>query len=119
MSAERVDDRMSGTTPRDRVTRREFLMRVAERSGRSLEDVTEVYDAFVNELIDDVVAGDVIVLTGFGKFYRQDHKGHRVHFGQKTVITDYEVFKFSAARGVNRSVNSAPAEDPETVFWPA
>ena len=56
----------------------------------------QVYDAFIEELIDLVSKGNKVTLTGFGKFYPQEHKGHRVRFADgdgSTEIDDYTVLK--------------------------
>ncbi|MDL5199565.1 hypothetical protein [Streptomyces sp. ALI-76-A] len=41
------------------------------------------------------------MLTSFGRFYRQDHKGHKVRFG-KSDVDNYVVLKFSASSSFNR-----------------
>lgn len=90
-----------------RINKREFISRVAQRSGLSVKAVTAVYGAIIDELMEAVSCGETVVLTGFGRFYRQAHKGHKVRFGKKDV-DDYSVLKFSAARGMNRAL-----DDPE------
>lgn len=90
-----------------RVSRREFVQRVARRANSSLPVTQQVYDAFLEELIDLVASGNKVTLTGFGKFYPQEHKGHRVRFAggdEPAEIEDYTVLKFSATRAVNRTV---------------
>lgn len=93
-----------------RVSKREFVQRVARRGKLPLHVTQQVYDAFIDELIDLVSNGNRVTLTGFGKFYPQEHKGHRVRFAdgdRPTTIDDYTVLKFSATRAVNRSVKAA------------
>jgi len=99
----------------ERVSRREFLMQVSKRTGISVKTVTHVYDTMLDELMDTLVRGDQLTLTGFGKFYSQPHKGHRVQFagGGSEVINDYRVLKFSATRAVNRSLAQEPKPRPE------
>lgn len=98
-----------------RVNRSEYVARVARRAGVPVRVATTVYDAMIEEILDIVAEGNRLTLTGFGKFYPQEHKGHRVRGvdedgklaevaeGQK-VIDDYAVLKFSATREVNRSL---------------
>lgn len=96
----------------ERVSKRDFLARVAHRSGLPVKTVTQVYDESMAELMAIVVGGNQLMLTGFGRFYPQAHKGHRVQFagnGSK-VIDDYSVLKFSATRGVNKSLS--PVDEP-------
>lgn len=80
-----------------------LIERVAARTGLANSQVTEVYENLLDEVLDIVAAGDAAVLTGFGRFYRQLHKGHKVSFGQKEV-PDYWVLKFSASRSINRRI---------------
>ncbi|MFJ2662585.1 HU family DNA-binding protein [Arthrobacter koreensis] len=93
-----------------RVSKREFLAQVSGNSDIPLKTVTRVYDAILDELLDTMRRGDELMLTGFGKFSRHTHKGHRVQFakGGSSVIDDYSVLKFSAARTVNKSLAEAP-----------
>lgn len=93
-----------------RVSKREFVQRVARRGNLPLRVTQQAYDALIEELIDLVSKGNKVTLTGFGKFYPQEHKGHRVRFGDgdgSSEIDDYTVLKFSATRAVNRSVKPA------------
>ncbi|WP_439593529.1 HU family DNA-binding protein [Microbacterium sp.] len=90
-----------------RVSKREFVQRVARRGSLPLPVTQQVYDAIIEELIELVSKGNKVTLTGFGKFYPQEHKGHRVRFADvdgPSQIDDYTVLKFSATRAVNRSV---------------
>lgn len=93
-----------------RVSKREFVQRVARRGNLPLRVTQQAYDALIEELIDLVSKGNKVTLTGFGKFYAQEHKGHRVRFADgdgPSEIDDYTVLKFSATRAVNRSVEVA------------
>lgn len=94
----------------ERVSKRVFLSRVARRSGHPVRVVKDVYAAMSVELLCIVRSGGSLMLTGFGKFYPQPHHGHRVQFttgpdGEPKVIPGYRVLKFSATRGVNRSLD--------------
>lgn len=91
------------TTPRGRISKREFISRVAIRSELPISTVSAVYEALLEELTNAVYMGETVVLTGFGRFYRQAHKGHKVRFGKKDV-DDYVVLKFSASRSINRQL---------------
>lgn len=83
-----------------RINKREFISRAARRSGLSIKTMSQAHQALMGELIDSVAGGDVVVLNGFGRFYRQDHKGHKVRFGKENV-GDYSVLKFSASRSLD------------------
>lgn len=98
-----------------RVSKREFISRVAHRSGLPVKVVSQLYDAGMAELMDIVTNGNQLMLTGFGRFYPQAHKGHRVQFADSDskVIADYSVLKFSATRGVNKSLGRIPKPEAE------
>lgn len=92
---------------RQRISKREFISRVAERSGWPIKTVSSVYEGMLDELLHAVSHGESVALTGFGRFYRQTHRGHKVHFGPSEV-EDYSVLKFSASRTVNRKLEPEP-----------
>lgn len=102
-------------TEQNRVSKKKFISAIAKRSGYPVRVVTSVYDATIAELLAVVSRGDQLMLTGFGRFYGQKHKGHRVQFadGQKR-ISDYFVLKFSATREINRKLGKGetPVVEP-------
>ncbi|MET3172870.1 UNVERIFIED_ORG: nucleoid DNA-binding protein [Arthrobacter sp. UYCu721] len=95
-----------------RVSKREFLAQVSTRSRIPAKTVNRVYDTILAELLDIMTRGDQLMLTGFGKFYPQAHKGHRVQFADNgaKAIDDYFVLKFSATRSVNKSLVQKPSD---------
>ncbi|MFI5702553.1 HU family DNA-binding protein [Streptomyces xanthochromogenes] len=102
------------TTTNPRVSKREFISRVATRSELPVRVVNIVYESLLSELTGAVSCGETVVLTSFGRFYRQDHKGHKVRFG-KSNVDDYVVLKFSASSSFNRRLGGDEDEiSPET-----
>ncbi|MDX3020123.1 HU family DNA-binding protein [Streptomyces acidiscabies] len=102
------------TTTNPRVNKRKFISRVATRSGLPVRVVNKVYESLLGELTGAVSCGETVVLTSFGRFYRQDHKGHKVRFG-KSDVDDYVVLKFSASSSFNRRLGGSGNEiAPET-----
>jgi nucleoid DNA-binding protein len=95
-----------------RISKRAFLAHVAGRSQIPVKTVNRVYDTILDELMDIMRRGDQLMLTGFGKFYPQAHKGHRVQFadGGSEAIDDYFVLKFSATRSVNKALAEEPSD---------
>lgn len=100
-----------GLAENHRVNKREFISRIAVSSGHPIRVVSDVYESFFGELTAAVARGEIVVLTGLGRFYRQAHKGHKVRFGKKAV-DDYAVLKFSASRSVNRRLDPRNAVSP-------
>lgn len=89
----------------EKVGKQTLLEEVAAKSGEDIETVINVYEALTEQIIEHARGGREVMLTGFGRFYPWLHKGHRVQFGDSdSQIPDYMVFKFSAARNVNRSL---------------
>lgn len=88
-----------------KVTRKQYLERVAERTGLSLADITNVYNAEI-EILKEILQNDErLLLSGFGSFEVIYHKGHPVQFGEKHNFVDkYRVVKFSASALLNKSV---------------
>lgn len=93
-----------------RVSKREYISRIAKRAGVPVRTAAAVYAAAIEELVLVVSSGERLTLTGFGKFYPQEHKGHKVRFAAVSGgdhIGDYTVLKFSATRDVNRRIGAA------------
>lgn len=100
---------MTNSTERvqGRVSKREYVNRLARRAGVPVRTASAVYEAAVEELLSIVRSGDRLTLTGFGRFYPQEHKGHRVRFADEdgtSEIEDYAVLKFSATSSVNKKL---------------
>lgn len=93
-------------TGSERVTKRMYIASVARRAGLPKRVVSQVYDAAMAELLDVVSRGNRLILTGFGSFERQWHKGHPVRFTKvgETRVDDYSVLKFSATRQTNQRI---------------
>lgn len=101
-----------------RVSRREFMSRVAERADVPKKLVEKVYDEARAELLDIIGSGQSLLLSGFGRFYSNKRKGHQAQFaldkdGKPKVIPDYVVLKFSAARDVNHTLDELDKKSAE------
>lgn len=53
----------------DRVEKRDVVHRVSARLNRDAETVTEIVDAFLDEVYDALTRGESVSLRGFGSFY--------------------------------------------------
>lgn len=96
-----------------RINKTEFVSRISQRSGLSVHTVNRVYLALTQELLAALRANEAVVLMGLGRFYRQEHRGHKVYFGDTDVV-DYAVMKFSASRHMNRRLaeEATTSNDP-------
>lgn len=91
------------TDPDDaRVTKREFIKALSDRTGVPIAVTEQVYDAFLAEVTRMVRQGQTVSLHGFGRFYAQLHRGHTAQFGAEAPLDDYRVLKFSTARPLTR-----------------
>lgn len=101
-------------TPGDKITKRDFIARVAETSGQSSRVVATVYESIIATLLDAVTDGEIVELTGFGSFRKQHHQGHKVRFG-RTSIGEYTVMRFKASRSTNRRINVSKDDPGELI----
>ena len=81
----------------------ELRKAIAERSGRSYGEVTEVLNAFRGELLTRLSAGERVRLDGLGAFEaktRQARVGRNVRTGEPIKIPEHRAVVFRAARGI-------------------
>ena len=90
-----------GQTKKQKIGQVEFIRNVAERSGLTRVEVRKVYDAMLEEILENVSKDIRVTFPNFGAFYASNHKGHYVQYGNRR-IDDYVNLKFSATRKVNR-----------------
>lgn len=96
----------------EKVNRSEYLARVAKRIGVSRRVVIEVYNGMVEEFIVIMREERQLLLTGFGNFFIQKHKGHPVQFsGGSDVVDDYNVLKFAPSNILKKRVRNDESED--------
>lgn len=95
-----------------KVNRSEYLTRVSKRTGIDRKIVLTVYDGLIDELVEIMQNNQQLLLTGFGNFYVQKHKGHPVQFsGGKDIVSDYNVLKFSPSNIMKKRVRSGNSQD--------
>lgn len=87
---------------KNRMSRQQFINEVAEKNGVTSDSLMSAYNMIFEGIYDAVKTGRVLCLNGFGNFYLQKHKGHKMRFSGDTVSGDYIVFKFSAANTLNQ-----------------
>lgn len=94
--------RKRGPIKEERVSKREFVTRVARRARVSPGTTLQVYEAMLDEVLELIKDGHDVVWTGFGKFYLTAHKGHLARNPNENTVNgkldDYPVLKFSATR---------------------
>ncbi|MCY1718509.1 HU family DNA-binding protein [Microbacterium sp. SL62] len=111
--ASEAKQRSNRKSDAERISKREFVMRVGRRAGVPLKITNQVYDAIFDEIKELAGRGVSVTLTGFGKFYPQVHKGHQVRFKKEDdEVRDYAVLKFSATRETNQGLG-IPSVSPD------
>jgi DNA-binding protein HU-beta len=79
------------------VNKAELIDAVAGRGDVSKREVTEIVDAFVEEIKKAVVRGDKVAISGFGIFESQDRKarlGRNPRTGETVKIKATKLPKF-------------------------
>lgn len=87
-----------------KVTKRPFIAKLAEK-GYTLKEASDIYKAFVDSLIEEVLKGNEVMLTGFGRFSLKLHKGHPIKFTD-TPMPDYLVLKFVASNTLSKNLRT-------------
>lgn len=94
-----------------RANRAEVIDSIRRRTGLPATVVRTVYDAFFDEVVNQVTMGNSVMLTGFGKFYPLSKAGHSVQFKRGSGgdyidgrVDDYQVLKFSASHRLNQRI---------------
>lgn len=93
-----------------KITKRPFIASLCTKKGYDVKEASEIYELFMDTLIEEILDGNEVTLTGFGNFILKYHKGHKIQFSQKTAIDDYLTLKFTASNILN---NRLRALNPE------
>lgn len=98
-----------------KVNRAEYLARVSKRTGIRKDTVISVYTGLIDELVEIMQDDCQLLLTGFGSFYLQKHKGHPVQFsGGTDTVDDYDVLKFSPSNIVTKRLRSGSSQNEKS-----
>jgi integration host factor subunit alpha len=89
------------------LTRADIAENIHRQVGLSRADAATLIDSILNHMVDAVVAGENVKISGFGTFVLRD-KGQRVGRNPKTgvevPITPRRVLTFRASQGVRHKV---------------
>jgi nucleoid DNA-binding protein len=81
---------------------------VAEKTGFTLKDVTLVVDTFVNEMIKEILEGNEVHLSNFGKFIMTTsapRKAMNPYTGEKIDIPERKHVKFRPTVVFQKRIN--------------
>ena len=99
----------------NKTTKRPFITRLCEKKGCTVKEASVIYEMFIATLMDEILAGNKVILTGFGDFMLKSHKGHKIRFSKNDVIDEYLTLKFSASNTLNRQLRESSNDLLETV----
>lgn len=96
------------------MTMQEFVDWIAEENEMTRAEATQAYCAVINGIKKAVANGARLQLYGFGIFYLQLHKGHKMQFQPlQNTTDDYLVLKFSASSSLNRHIRDGRFHDDD------
>ena len=88
------------------VTKRSFIASYRNKLDCGIRDAEKAYDAFIETITEELIAGNSVKLSGLGVISFKLHKGHRIHFSDSTSIGDYIKLKFTASDIINREIKA-------------
>ena len=92
----------------------EFISAVSDKTGITKTDITRILDAELETVTETLVAGDSVVITGFGSFKPVTRKA-RTAYNPKTKKMDVEVPEKTVAKfSVGKSLKEALASKPKS-----
>ncbi len=89
------------------LTRADIAENINKQVGLSRADASAVIESLINHVVDAVVEGENVKISGFGTFVLRD-KGQRIGRNPKTgievPITPRRVLTFRASQGLRQKV---------------
>ncbi len=88
-----------------KITKRQFIAKISKKGKCKYREASEIYKLFLDTLTDEILAGNQVVLNGFGVFELKSHRGHEVRFSEKTNCDEYYVLGFRASKSLKAAIN--------------
>lgn len=66
--------------------KREFIKKMAEKSGKQQKDCAEMYDLFLEIVTGSLCDGVEVMFEGFGQFYIKEYNGRRHYDVNKKTV---------------------------------
>ena len=100
-----------------KITKRAFISKLADEKGLTVREAGDLYESFIDIILDEITKGNVVSLTGFGTFSLRFHKGHNICFAtDKKKIDDYYVLKFTSSNTLNAKLRDMRKADKNAVI---
>lgn len=94
-----------------KTTKQPFIIhlrnKMRNKKDCTTREASEIYDIFIATLMDEILAGHKVVLTGFGNFTLKIHKGHKIRFTENSDnMNDYLTLKFTSSNTLCKTLRS-------------
>ena len=92
----------------ERMGKGDFITTISEKANVSKKIATEVYDAIVDTVTEQLVAGNKITLVGFGNFevkHRNARRGVNPSTGESMNIPAKDVPKFNFSSVIKDAIS--------------
>ena len=86
----------------------ELITRISEKTELSKKDAEIAINAFIDVVVDTLVSGEKITITGFGSFEvveRAARTGRNPRTGKSIPIPKYKSPKFKPSKNLKETVN--------------
>ena len=88
-----------------RISKRDIIALIMKYEGCTYDEARHIYELFVDIITDEILAGNQVILNGFGYFTIAKHKGHKACFDGEKTIDDYNVLKFHSSNIIRGRLN--------------
>lgn len=88
----------------DKISKRPFIKLLEKKIESSEKDTftaEDIYELFMETLEGELLSGNNVNLTGFGKFELKEHGGHMVRFTDRKKIDSYLTVRFYPSNRFN------------------
>ncbi len=93
-----------------KITKRQFISKISKKGKCKYREAAEIYKLFLDTLTEEILAGNQVILSGFGVFELKPHRGHEVRFSEKTNCDEYYVLGFSASKSLKAAINNIQSD---------
>ena len=89
------------------MTKRELIVQVAEKTGKSKKEVEKMVSAITETIKEEIKKGNKVSITSFGTFYLgkiAKRRGRDPQTGKDITIPDMKIPRFRAGKGLKENV---------------
>lgn len=92
----------------EKINKKDFVKTISQKNNISYKAAEFCYDIIIKGIINEVSKNHKLMLSGFGTFYLQNHRGHFVPSDdlKNKKCTNCLTFKFSASKTLNKQIRA-------------